>query len=59
VLSVLEDFGGGKVMAVRKIFLIFWVLAAVFALFLAVHFAGHASFVFEKCLALGFVSIGG
>jgi hypothetical protein len=39
-------------MAVRKIALILWVLAAALALFLAIHFAGQALFVFEKCLAL-------
>jgi hypothetical protein len=53
---VLEDVRwGGKDMAVRKIAVVLWVLAAAIALFLAVHFAGQALFVFEKCLALSLV----
>jgi hypothetical protein len=38
-------------MAIRKLALVLWVLAATIALLLAVHFAGQASFIFEKCLA--------
>jgi hypothetical protein len=46
-------------MAVRKIALILWVLAAVLALFLVFHFAGTALLVFEKCFATSFAPIGG
>ena len=40
-------------MAVRKIALVLWVLAAALALFLVIHFAGTALVVFEKCFAMG------
>jgi hypothetical protein len=39
-------------MAVRKIALALWVLAATLALLLVIHFASQALFVFEKCLAM-------
>ena len=40
-------------MAVRKIlFLSLWVLVAAFALFLAIHFSGHALHLFENLVAL-------
>jgi hypothetical protein len=40
-------------MAVRKIVLILWVLAAALGLFLAIHFSGHALEILDKCLASG------
>jgi hypothetical protein len=40
-------------MAVRKLVLILWVLAAVLGLFLAIHFSGHALQLLEKCFASG------
>jgi hypothetical protein len=43
--------GGGKIMAVRKIILILWVLAAALGLFLAIHFSGHALQLLDRCLA--------
>ena len=55
----LEDFLGGKVMAVRKMLLILCVLVAAFALFLAIHFAGHAAYAFEHFLAVGLMHIAG
>jgi len=39
-------------MAVRKLALVLWVLVTALALFLAIHFAGNASCVFEKLFAL-------
>jgi hypothetical protein len=47
-----EGLRWGKSMAVRKIVLILWVLAAALGLFLASHFSGQASLILEKCLAL-------
>jgi hypothetical protein len=46
-------------MAVRKIVLALWVLAAALALFLAFHFAGQVLFVFEKCLAMSLTDVVG
>jgi hypothetical protein len=47
-------------MAVRKIVLILWVLAAALGLFLASHFSGRASLILEKCLALSLtLAVGG
>jgi hypothetical protein len=40
-------------MAVKKLALVLWVLVTAIALFLAIHFAGNASCVFEKLFALG------
>jgi hypothetical protein len=40
-------------MAVRKLVLILWVLAAVLGLFLAIYFSGHALQILDKCFALG------
>jgi hypothetical protein len=45
--------GGGKIMAVRKLVLILWVLAAALGLFLAIYFSGHALQILDKCLASG------
>jgi len=39
-------------MAVRKLALVLWVLVTALALFLAIHFAGNASCVFEKLFAM-------
>jgi hypothetical protein len=46
-------------MAVRKVLLILWVLVAVLALFLAIHFAGGAVYAFEHFLAVGLTPIVG
>jgi hypothetical protein len=40
-------------MAVRKLVLILWVLAAAFGLFLAIYFSGHVLQILEKCFASG------
>ncbi len=40
-------------MAVRKLVLILWVLAAALGLFLAIHFSGQALQILDKCLASG------
>ena len=49
----------GKIMAVRKLVLILWVLAAALGLFLAIHFSGHALQFLDKCLAAGVAPITG
>jgi hypothetical protein len=40
-------------MAVKKIALVLWILAAALGLFLTMHFSGHAFVILEKCLAAG------
>jgi hypothetical protein len=44
-------------MAVRKIVLILWVLAAALGLALTIHFSSHAWLILEKCFATGLANL--